>query len=378
MINVLYAKQQEDRSGQLLTIENIKPFFADAAQQLKEMKENGLKIGYFFIDPLMNYFESGNKFYFEVLGCDSIPKINYYRTGAGPVHALADAKLYIEKGICDVVAIFAYEPLYLCKKKLGGAEIQKAMDIFDGINLISCYNRLAEQICHDLKISTEEFMKISDAFFENYKRTYAKIVGNNDFKQERGGMLDNMGGTLFHLTDVANPNIDFTGGIILGNDFAYERFGNGSERIVLDSAAYQMVYGNPNKTDSITEGGVMFPHLRKINQALEEESAVRMAELLENNDLIVAAYTCYPTSPFGLMYACDFVKNVEDFYPVLEKHEITVEGGMSFGRAPWNCPAFRNAIIVANKLKDSEEHYGLVHGNGGMGETQGLALFKRA
>ncbi|MBR2551690.1 MAG: hypothetical protein IKF05_01685 [Erysipelotrichaceae bacterium] len=377
MINVLYAKQSEDRSGEFLTVDNILPLFSDAAGMLQEMEEKGKRVAWFFIDPLIDHFEAGNRFYFEVMGCKSLPKINYYRTGAGPIHALADAKLYIENGLCDAVAIFAYEPLYMCKKKLGGAAIRKAMDIFDGVNLISCYNRLAEQLCQELGIQTEEFKKISDALYDNYIRTYSALYGENSFSRDRGRMLEDMGGYLFHLTDCANPNVDFAGGMILCNDETYRAFNKEETHVVLDSAACKMVYGNPNKTAAITENGEILPHLRKISEALEKESGIRMKEELDKDDLLLAAYTCYPTSPFGLLFACDLVRSVEEIYPFLERHEITVEGGMSLGRAPWNCSAFRNAILIAQKLSASSQHYGLVHGNGGMGETQGLALFKR-
>ena len=42
MINVLYAKQSEDRSGEFLTVDNILPLFSDAAGMLQEMEEKGI------------------------------------------------------------------------------------------------------------------------------------------------------------------------------------------------------------------------------------------------------------------------------------------------------------------------------------------------
>ena len=50
---------------------------------------------------------------------------------------------------------------------------------------------------------------------------------------------------------------------------------------------------------------------------------------------------------------------------------------MNFARAPWNNPALNGLIEMVNTMKDGPVKYGLIHGNGGIGEIQGVAILER-
>ncbi|OLN28807.1 hypothetical protein DSOL_3884 [Desulfosporosinus metallidurans] len=50
---------------------------------------------------------------------------------------------------------------------------------------------------------------------------------------------------------------------------------------------------------------------------------------------------------------------------------------MNFARAPWNNPALNALIDMCKAMRKGVKNYGLVHGNGGIGEIQGVAILER-
>jgi len=68
------------------------------------------------------------------------------------------------------------------------------------------------------------------------------------------------------------------------------------------------------------------------------------------------------------------INEIGDF---LKHHEITVTGGMNIARAPWNNPALNGLIEVTKQLVRGNVQYGMVHGNGGIGEAQGITVQER-
>lgn len=379
MATIVYAKQVEDTTGTVLDVPYLKEFFSDASEMLDGMEARGLRCAYFFIDPLMDVFESGNRFYFKVLGRQSVPKISYFRSGAGPIHALDAARGCIDGGRYDAVAIFAYEPLRRNKDRYGKDAINQAMRIFDDCNLIRCYDELGAAVARYLGIGSDEFCHIADALYENYGKTYAQRFPDQGVRRDRGRVLSDLGSDHFRLTDCANPNIDYSGGLILCSDAVYEEWNrNGTSKIDVLSTAVEMVEGDPNDVSSIAgTGDDLFPHLARCAKAICRETGLQLDELVRDGRILLNAYTCYPPIPLAFLVACGFADDVPGIESFLREHEITVDGGISRARAPWNCPAFRAVILMNERLKDGGAAYGLVHGNGGMGETQGLALLSK-
>lgn len=56
---------------------------------------------------------------------------------------------------------------------------------------------------------------------------------------------------------------------------------------------------------------------------------------------------------------------------------MTVTGGLNLGRAAWNLTSL-NALIVMREriLADKNIRLGLVHGNGSLGNQQGITVLK--
>ncbi len=375
MTNVLYAKQSEDYSGEQLTAAYLRDFFSDAAALLARLRGSGLRVAFGFIDPLMDAFEAGNRFYFQILDSGSLPGIRAYRSGAGPIQALAEAREMIEHGLCDAAALFAWEPLQRDRLRLGRAELQKAMAIFGDVDLVRCYSALAVRLAEHLDLDAGQFRRLADLLYENYGRTYRARCPGAALPEDRGRDLTD----LFRLSDCANPNIDYAGGLILGNDKALACLDrDGARPIRLLAAETETVRGGPDQIGSIAgTREAPFPHLYRVRRNLERETGLSLPGLLEDGRLLLGAYTCYPPIPLAFLLCCGFVQSAREIPDFLARHEITVEGGLSLARAPWNCPALRAAILMHEKLQVGPAPYGLVHGNGGMGETQGLALLGR-
>jgi hypothetical protein len=375
---IIYAKKISFQEENKLSPQVMKDCFHNA-QKLNNILAAGHKrVAYFFIDPLLNSFEAANTFYFSVLGCNTIKKLNTYKTGAGPIQAITDACELIKNDLYDAIFIFGHDPLLSDTRNCGKETIKKAMEIFEDFSLIQCYDRLARQLCRQINISDENFRELADLLFNNYCRTFQKrsgIVG--DFP--RGKDLRDLGTELFCLTDCANPNIDFAGGIIVANNRTAEQLNIPEhKRINVAGSGYAVVEGSPGAINRITgEGKDLFVHLKDAFLRAQAESQIDVIREFKNKNLLLEAYTCYPPIPVALLLVTGLVANINDIAGFLRRHEITVTGGMNIARAPWNNPALNALIEVTQMLVQGHCQYGLVHGNGGIGEAQGITVLER-
>ena len=336
------------------------------------------RVAYFFIDPLLDSFEAANRFYFGILGCNTIRKINTYKTGAGPVQAMTDAAELIKNDLYDAIFIFGHEPLLSDTRNLGRQTIKKAMEIFEDLTLIECYDLLARQLCRETDISNDEFRELADSLFNNYARTFRNKSGT-PLDSSRGKVLHDLGTDLFCLTDCANPNIDFAGGLIVANNHTAEQLKiPKNKRVQVSGSKYSIVKGSPQAIDSITgKDNDLFPHLKDAFLRAQAESQIDIIQEFQNKNLLLEAYTCYPPIPIALLLATGFVNSIHKIGDFLKHHEITVTGGMNIARAPWNNPALNGLIEVTELLVKGNSQYGMVHGNGGIGEAQGITVLEK-
>lgn len=95
--------------------------------------------------------------------------------------------------------------------------------------------------------------------------------------------------------------------------------------------------------------------------------------MLDNLEL----YTCSPPIPLAFLLTTKMVESIRELPKFLSSYEITSTGGMNFARAPWNNPALNALIDMCKAMRKGVKNYGLVHGNGGIGEIQGVAILER-
>lgn len=378
MTEIIYSGKLEDRLGSKVSYKSAKETFWEAIKIHYKLLKNKSRIGYFFIDPLINNFEAANKFYFRVFDCQSICKINTYKSGAGPIQALSDAKELINYDLYDAVFIFGYEPLLTNKQIYGKEAITQAMRIFPDKSILECYNHLAKNLCRKYCLSEDEFIFLCDQLYLNYKKTYENILGL-EVEGKRGKTLSDLGANLFQLTDCANPNIDFSGGIIVTSKKTSKLLQiPENKKVKVTGASYCMVQGSPQRIDEIVgKKGNIFPHLKTAVKAAANQSNLNIVQEFKKGNLYLEAYTCYPPIPMAFLLATEIVGDMAQLPAILKDYEITITGGMNFAKAPWNNPALNGIIEMYQKLKNAKKSsYGLVHGNGGIGEVQGVAIFK--
>ncbi len=378
MLNIIYSGKITDIRGGQICNKVLQETFKEAIELHRKLLSNNKKIAYFFIDPLLNSFEAANQFYFGVFECETIGKINTYKSGASPIQALADAKELIECGLYDAVLIFGYEPLLTNKQIFGKEAVTKAMSIFEDHSIIQCYNEMAHRLCRELGLTEKEFVRLFDQLFMNYYKTY-KRVAESEISQDRGRKLDDHHGDLFKLTDCANPNIDFSGGMILANeDTANFLQIPEKDKIKVSGVKYFSVEGSPQRIDNIVgkKEHNIFPHLRNAFLQAQGQSKINVVEEFKKRNLYLEVYTCYPPVPIAFLTATGMIETIDQLPELLEGYEITITGGMNFARAPWNNPALNGIIDMYQKLQEGTVSYGLVHGNGGIGETQGVAILE--
>lgn len=375
MSNIIYSGKITDIKGGLLSYKVLKETFKEAIDLHKKLFVNNKKIAYFFIDPLLNSFEAANQFYFQVFECEAIDKINTYKSGASPIQALADADELIQCGLYDAVFIFGYEPLLTNKHVYGKETVANAMNIFENESIIKCYNEIAHKLRKECGLSETEFIDLSDQLFMNYSKTYER-VSRTEVSQDRGRRLDDLHGDLFKLTDCANPNIDFSGGIILANESTTNFLQVPKKnKINVLGVKYVTVEGSPDKLDKIVgKRENVFPHLRKAFLQAQSKSNIDVVEEFKNENLSLEVYTCYPPIPIAFLLATGILETVNQLPDFLDRYEITITGGMNFAKAPWNNPALNGVIDMYQKLKEGPVSFGLVHGNGGIGEIQGVVI----
>lgn len=379
MARIIHGWKISTKTKHYFTPADLHGAFQGALTYHQELVKSGKRIAYFFIDPLLNAFEASNQFYCGSLQIPAIAKLNCYKSGAGPLYALADACQLIEHDLYDAVLICGYEPLLTNKEKYGKTVLQEGMNIFGDPSLLSCYNELGHLLCSLLDLSNQDFKELSGLLFDNYSRTFSRLNSCPALPIPSPDTLDTLGGDLFRRADCANPNVDFAGGIIVSNTSTAELLHipchqqlevTGVERIQIE--------GHPGKLPLITgERGNLFPHLQTIFQQLQQEIARDLVQDLKTGQLLLDVYTCYPPIPLAFLLAGGFINSPAQLPAFLSDHEITITGGLNLAGAPWNNPTLNSIIEMYRQLPESSAPYGLVHGNGGIGEVQGLALFKR-
>ncbi len=89
---------------------------------------------------------------------------------------------------------------------------------------------------------------------------------------------------------------------------------------------------------------------------------------------LIEVYTCYPVVPMAFLSASGIASSIKDIPVILEEHDVTVTGGMNLARAPWNNPALNSLITMHDLLSNGPLKIGAVHGNGGLGFSQGVVI----
>lgn len=299
---------------------------------------------------------------------DGVP-LGCFRSGAGPLEALHEARKRILAGELDAALIHGAEPL---KTGYTREERHRLMSIYPALSIPETYDRLAGHFCAQRNISETEFREIADALYANYVETFLASEGGT---AKLPGLAWHQPVTpLFKGVDCANPLIDYKGQLLL---YSSERVSDcpalARNSVALEGLGFRKLpFDGPEHTGEIAE----FAHLGEAVEEAEAGSGKTITSLVQKENALLETYTCYPVIPLAFLYAAKLTASPGEALAFLTARPVTISGGMNLARAPWNLPVLR-ALIRMAALLTQKGGWGVVHGNGGAGYSQGVAILKK-
>lgn len=296
---------------------------------------------------------------------------NEFKSGASAMAAIDRARKLLKSNKTAVVVIRGED---LLKSGYDKGERENFMKLYrKKFTPMDGYDKMVPVFLRLHKLSEKEYFKIRDALFENYLRTWKKLHPEAPLPPERWfAPLTKY----FRGVDCANPNVDYSGQIILTTE-------KGADLLTVPKKERVQIVGNSfaklslDGLDSIPKVAPYLHLKRAIQKALVEAKLDFKKEFLKGRGAI-DAYTCYPIVPMGLILRLDLVSSMQEIPEFLKEHEVTITGGLNLGRAAWNLTSLNAIIAMREKLLNQKDiRYGLVHGNGSLGNQQGITILKK-
>lgn len=342
---IIAASRRVDGKGSLTETEEAE----------RSLRERGFDLTKFYIDPLSK-------------GWDTPLEENHFRSGCAPLEALSRACRLLKAGKADAVLISGEDNLksdYAANKALRN----RLMAIYgESYPLTEAYTDLAWEFMKNVGLSQAQFKSLSQKLFENYTRT---ALREGIYQLPDTSRLTYIT-ELFRAVDCANPTVDFSGRVVLVNSLVADVCGVPlKDRVVVSGVGLDQTAGDgPGCIPEIAR----YEHLTSAyNQACTQAGIDYRQHYLAGKALL-EVYTCYPVVPLAFLLASGIASCPQEIPTVLEQHEVTVTGGMNLAKAPWNNPALNALIVMVRQLRNGVADLGAVHGNGGLGYKQGVAL----
>ncbi|GGO87172.1 hypothetical protein GCM10011348_39740 [Marinobacterium nitratireducens] len=299
---------------------------------------------------------------------------DHFRSGCAPIEALARARELVIGGE-RAVLIRGEDHI---KSGYERDERLRLMSVYGpDYPLTKAYTDLAGEFLRRHGVDADLFREISRALFENYKLSYRNALAG-DFSPE--ALPDERWyrplTPLFRGVDCANPLVDFEGRLLIVDERLARELGVALETSVEIRAVGlgRLDADGPGHIEHIAGYG----HLREAYRDCCEAADLDFAARFRAGEALLEAYTCYPVVPMAFLLASGLVDVLDDIPGFLEQHSITITGGMNLGRGAWNNPALNALISMHHRLLEGPERLGMVHGNGGLGYRQGVALLESA
>lgn len=341
--------------------ERFQTAFDEYQGRINYIEELGHNIEQLIIDPLSTDWHSDTK-------------PNHFRSGCAPILAIQHAQELIKSGAAAVV-ISGEEPL-----KTGYSKQQRhnLMAIYnDKTSIPQLYDDLAHQFIDHHDSSKEQFLELSDLIFQNHCRSHDLALQEQraHFEPPEPKWFNHVTG-LFRGVDCANPLVDFSGKMLL----CHQRV---ADQMALDVNSRVDVKGvgvghldvdEPNALPQIAR----YEHLSEAYEDACSQAKLNFSELVHDKKALMKVYTCYPVVPMAFLLKTGLVDSMEHIPEFLSEHLLTLNGGMNLARAPWNNPALYGLIEMYHQLTTGPKRYGLVHGNGGIGYRQGVAILQKS
>ncbi|MDP2561076.1 hypothetical protein [Psychrobium sp. 1_MG-2023] len=296
---------------------------------------------------------------------------NHFRSGCAPIMALAKAKQLIEQGH-QAVVIQGDDSLLSGYER---NERHRLMSIYgEQLSILDLYDKVAQQFISKQHYNEQQFKQYSALLFENYAHTHQQQYHKQRAYFEAPALKwFRHVSPLFRGVDCANPLVDFKGRLLLCSDALCQRLNLATAQTVTVAGVGLGELNVTDETQAINQIAD-YAHLTHAYQQASSQANFNFSKQFMTGNGLMEAYTCYPVVPMALLQATGLIRNLNQLPGFLSEHSVTITGGMNLARAPWNNPALNGLIEMYQQLTDSQCEYGLVHGNGGLGYRQGIAL----
>ena len=304
-------------------------------------------------------------------------KPNHFRSGCGPIEALNHAHQLIADG-APAVAIRGEE---LIKSGYERDQRLQLMAVYgDDYPLTQGYDDVAQQFIQNQNIDADQFRVIAAALFENYQRSYLSTLGAQDdvvdvSQATPAARWFELITPLFRGVDCANPLIDFNGILLVCNAATADALNVAMpQRIAVRGVGLgRLAEDGPSEIKNIAH----YTHMKRAYQQSCEQAQIDFSDRFMRGEALLDTYTCYPVVPMAFLLNSGLVSSVDKIPSFLKEYPITITGGMNLARAPWNNPALNGLICMYQQLTHGDISLGAVHGNGGLGYRQGVAILER-
>jgi hypothetical protein len=293
-----------------------------------------------------------------------------FKSGASAMAAIEKAHKILSSKKADIVVIKGQDNL---RTGYAPGARENFMKLYDKkFTPLDGYNELVPLMLAHYKIEEKKYFEIRDALFENYTKTSRKINPSAKMPDERWFQPLTK---YFRGVDCANPNVDYSGQIILASERVAKllKIPQKARVEILGNAFVKLNVDGMESLPKIAP----YSHLKRaINKALNQAKINFKTKFLSGSALL-DAYTCYPVVPMALIHQLDLAKSVNEIPELLRTHEVTVTGGLNLGKAAWNLTSLNGIIVMRERLISSKKYqYGLVHGNGSLGNQQGITILR--
>lgn len=288
---------------------------------------------------------------------------NQFKSGASAMAAVNKARKILQNEQSSIVMIKGVD---LLRTGYAREDREKFMKLYENrYTPLDGYTKLVRPFLKHHKITEKEFFKIRDALFENYAKTWNKKLPDARWFEPLT--------KYFRGVDCANPNIDYSGQLIITNEKHADvlKIPKNQRIEILSNAFTKLKVDGYESIPFIAS----YNHLRRVfNKAIKEAQIDFKSEYL-NGTALLEVYTCYPIVPMALLLKSGLVKNAVEIPDFLKDHEVTITGGLNLDRAAWNLTSLNYLITMREKLINNKNYkYGLVHGNGSLGNQQGITI----
>lgn len=303
---------------------------------------------------------------------DPLPE-NRLRCACSPIQVITDAIGLFSRGEAEAVMVHGKDHIRSAFRNRR-AERDRLMHLYgEGGHILKAYDLLAHAFLKHWQLRPEEFRDLAERLFENHWRVWRSL--HPDAERPDARWFEPVT-ALFRGVDCANPSVDFEGCLILGTREIAEkcRAVSGSSIEIAGCCIEQVGQDTLETIPHI----VSYGHLRTAVDAACRQAGLDFRSSFLSGEALLEVYSCYPVVALGFLLASRLAASFSEIPTFLEKHAVTVTGGLNLAKAPWNNTTLYAISEMVKRLRvPGAPAFGGLHSIGALGYKQAFALLRR-